>query len=350
MIVEHAASTSFAVIGGRRIGKTSLLTCLHRARLPAAGFYAIYHDCSTTPSDEIFLATPITDWSPGTPPSPPATFGDLLHSPRLEKPCLLLLDEVDSFIQADRAVRWQRFNMFRALANYGYIQFVLSGERALREARRDSTSPLFNFANTIPLGPLDLHAVRELITRSMDQLEINLVDSGAIVSRIYSFTSGHPYIVQRLCELLIKRLNELDARTIRLSDVDEIVEDWNFIRTDFLETYFSRATVLEHLCALLMAVEVDRRDLDSIHQALLGKGIQATLNQTNAALERLVDLRSILTYTAGGYDFAVTAFPLIISSSRQVDNLVALRREIFTTAGDVLPEMAPCGLQGALWL
>ena len=348
-ISEHVNIASYAIIGGRRMGKTSILGHLHRVRLPASGFRTLNYDCSTTPTYNDFLAATIRDWHPEPPLNAPATFGDLLQSPSADKPLVLLLDEADKPISGDRANSWRLFNALRALANSGRAQIVLSGERTLHDALHDSTSPLFNFPNEMLLDPLDFHAVEELVTRPMKQLEIELVDKVAIVRRIYDFTSGHPNIVQRLCHRLIERLNKQSTRRIRLDDVEAIIENTDFIRKDFLETYFSRASTLEHLCAILMAADTNLRTLTSVHEALAKSGIVATLNQVDAALERLVDLRSILGHIPAGYDFAVTAFPRIISKSKRLSDWIALRREIFVHAGDIAPETAPPELQGRLW-
>jgi hypothetical protein len=86
-----------------------------------------------------------------------------------------------------------------------------------------------------------------------------------------------------------------------------------------------------------------------VQAALLERGIDARLNQVDSALERLVDLRNILLRTAGGYDFAVSAFPLIIARSRRLHDWINLRREVFAHAGDIAPETAPPELQGRLW-
>ena len=348
-ITEAVTFSSFAVIGGRRIGKSSLLGRLHRTRLPATGFRTAFHDCSTTPTHEAFLTTAIRDWCPEPPSDALTTLSDLLQSPPTDRPLVLLLDEADKLVPADRDTDWQLFSALRALANSGRAQVILSGERILREALRDPASPLFNFANVILLGPLDYRAVEELVTRPMKQLQIELVDERAIVQRIYDFTSGHPSVVQRLCRRLIGRLNEQGTRRIQLGDVDAVIKDPDFIREDFLETYFSRASTLEHLCALLMAADKNLRTLPSVHEALVSRGVVATLNQVDAALERLVDLRSILYRTSEGYDFLVPAFPLIVSKSRRVPDWIALRREVFVQAGDIAPETAPPELQGRLW-
>lgn len=354
-VTEHAQVASYAVIGGRRIGKTSLLNRLHRVRLPAVGFRTLYHDCSTTPTYDAFLTTVVRDWRPDAPGTTRVTFGELIlnqaHSPLLplDRPLVLLLDEADKLIPDDRADNWPLFNALRALANSGRIQVILSGERTLRDALRDPSSPLFNFANEMLVGRLDVRSVEELITRPMQQLEIELENEKAIVRRIYEFTSGHPNIVQRLCRRLIERLNYSGARRITMNDVDSVIEDPDFIRKDFLETYFSRASTLEHLCALFMAADNATRTLARVHDALAHHGIVARLNQVDAALERLVDLRNILCRTSEGYDFAVNAFPLIIAKSQRLSDWIDLRREVFTHAGDIAPETAPPELQGRLW-
>lgn len=354
-VCEHAQVASFAVIGGRRVGKTSLLGRLHRVRLSAVGFRTLYHDCSTTPTYETFLHTPIQEWRPEAPGSAGMTFGDLLLGQRYQqtlprdRPLVLLLDEIDKLIPDDQTNKWQLFNALRALANSGRIQVVLGGERVLRDALRDSSSPLFNFANEMLIGRLDLRAVEELITQPMRQLEMELLDPPAIVRRIYDFTSGHPNVIQRLCRRIIERLNTTTARLVSLESVNSVIEDPDFIRRDFLETYFSRASTLEHLCALVMAADANRRDLSTVHAALQEHGIAARLNQVDSALERLVDLRNILMRTSSGYDFAVSAFPLIIARSRRLNDWINLRREVFAHAGDIAPETAPPELQGRLW-
>lgn len=354
-VCEHAQVASYAVIGGRRVGKTSLLNRLHRVRLSAVGFRTLYHDCSTTPTYEAFLSTIIRDMRPDSPGSVGITLEELIRGHAqtgvlpVDRPLVLLLDEVDKLVPDDRTNHWQLFNALRALANSGRLQVILGGERTLRDALRDPSSPLFNFANEMLIGRLDFSAVEELITHPMRQLEIELLDAPAIVRRIYDFTSGHPNVVQRLCRRVIERLNDGGTRCVSLDDVNSIIEDPDFIRKDFLETYFSRASVLEHLCALLMAARPHVRTLASVHEMLVQHDINARLNQVDAALERLVDLRNILARTPGGYDFAVSAFPRIIGKSKRLHDWIDLRREVFMHVGDIAPETAPPELQGRLW-
>jgi hypothetical protein len=351
-IIEYIeAARSCAVIGGRRIGKTSILLQLHRARLPELGFRTLYFDCSTVQSHGDFLKTSIKDpklWRPG-PPAGYETFEDLLRSVPDDKPFVLLLDEADKLVPEDRANGWPIFNGLRTLALPDRAQVVLSGERVLREAMADSSGPLFNFTNEVLIDRLDRMAVDELVTKPMRLLELELQPEAQILDTIYDFTSGHPNVVQRLCRRLIGRIRERRTRCITLEDVQAVLESPDFIRSDFLETYFAQASVLEGLCALFMAQDAGLRTLTTVHGGLVEQRLPATLNQVDGALERLVDLRTILTRTEEGYDFAVTAFPRIIAKSRRVPDWIALRKEIFLAAGDIAPEKAPPDLQGRLW-
>ena len=164
------------IIGGRRIGKTSLLHRLHHVRLKAEGFRSIYHDCSGSLTYESFRKEAIRDWQPEKPSNPPSNYGELLDSVPTDKPLILLLDEADKLIPADRNDKWKMFSMLRSLTHSGFAHIILSGERTLNEALNDSTSPLYNFGNKMLLGPLDFHSVKELVTQPMRQLEIELED------------------------------------------------------------------------------------------------------------------------------------------------------------------------------
>ena len=334
-LAEHTANTSYALIGGRRIGKTSILSRLHRVRLPDKGFRTIYQDCSIIPTYEAFLATPIRDWRPELPSDSPATFGELLQSPPDDKPLVLLLDEADKLIPTDRDSNWRLFNILRSLINSGRAQVILAGERTLQDALRDPTSPLFNFADEILLGPLDHRSVEELVTRPMKQLEIELLGEKAIVDQIWAFTSGHPNIVQRLCRRLVKRLSEQGTRQITLQDVDAVIEDSDFQREDFLSTYWQAATSLEKIISLLMADDKGIRTLRTVRQALVERcSLHPKGREVDDALQRLVDLRSILKRTPTGYKFAVEAFPRVVAETMTLDDMLVILTEEYQEHGE----------------
>lgn len=319
---------SYALIGGRRIGKSSLLNRLHQVNLPMGGFRSLYHDFGKTQTYDDFLRATFHSWWPEPPPNSPTTFADLLHSPPMDRPLVLLFDEADKLIPKDRETGWPIFSHLRALINTGQGRIILSGERTLRQALYDAGSPLFNFAKEMLIGPMALPAIRQLITQPMEQMEIELVEREAIVDRIYSFTSGHPNIVQRLCDRLIDRLLEQPDRQISLADVEAVINDQQFQQLDFLSTYWEAASPLEKIISLLMAADETVRTLAAIRQALRDRcGLTPKAPDIDYALQSLIDLRSILRREQDGYDFAVTAFPKVVARVLTLDDMLEVLAE-----------------------
>jgi len=375
-ITEHASTASYALVGGRCIGKTSILYKLCFDRLPAFGFVALYHDCSTTLTLSDFLDAvnrawcqiPIeaTGFGRVSSADVPRSFDEIVNRlvsrfpqdeqllqdelldedellPQdelpavLAEPLVILLDEVDGLLRTDRTIGYPLFKEFRGLAQSGRCQFVFAGERVLREALSDPNSPLFNFANKRLIGRLGFSAVVELVTKPMRQLEIHPTDEEIIVHHIYDFTSGHPSIVQRLCHRLILRLREAQRRQLTPEDVEAVVTEPDFMRYDFLYTFWERASVLEELISLLMARDNSIRSLTNTHKTLSQLGIEAPIAAVDAALERLVDLRTILKRTQTGYEFAVMAFPRVLAQSPQwLDEFMALNCDLYHTKGDIV--------------
>jgi len=327
-ITEHIKSSSYTIIGGRRIGKTSILNRLHRVRLKNAGFRTIYNDCSVVTDFESFLATPIRSWQPDSPINAPSTFGELLNNPPKDKPLVLLLDEADKLVPSDKQANWKLFNTLRSLVNSNMLQVVLSGERTLQDALRDSKSPLFNFANEIILGPLDYKAVDVLVTQPLKRLEIELIGQKEIVDQIWSFTSGHPNIVQRLCRRLIEKINKSRVRRISIEDVNDVIRDVNFQRQDFLDTYWENTSNLEKIVTLIMVELNHVSTLSEIRQAIFKRcDFNPSASQTDDALKRLTDLRSILKRTDHGYGFAVESFPRVVTDTLTLNDMFEILTE-----------------------
>jgi serine/threonine protein kinase len=327
-IGSEVRTKSFVLVGGRRIGKSSVLARLHRVRLPAAGYRAVYHDCSVTPSFGTFVQARPHAWVPPLDPPGLPTFGEVLASPPGDRPLVLLLDEADKLVPSERAGRWAVFSALRTFVNSGKGQVVLSGERILLEAIKDAGSPLFNLANKILLGRLDYGAVGELVTVSFAQLEVELVDAKAVVDSIWSFTSGHPNVVQRLCHRLVNRLTEDGSdRRLRIADVQAVMDDPQFLEEDFLDTYWERASALEKILSLFLADAGAPLTIEALLARLRKEGVRAGAQVVSRALERLGTLRSLVVRDAGGYRIAVDAFPRVVARVLKADDLLLVLKD-----------------------
>lgn len=348
-IAGRVGMSSYLLTGGRRIGKTSILKRLEQARLPAAGFWTFYYQCQplpgTEPTRQQFLEAVAHEWIPSLTDFTPLSFADILAQLPGDKPLVFLIDEADKLIPADWTAAWPLFGELRALAENRRCQFVFAGERTLREAMKSGKSPLFNFADAMPIGCLDFPAVEELVTRPMKQLEIDLINEAAIVQHIWNATSGHPNVVQRLCQRVIVRLDERRDRRLTPDDLEAVIADPAFQRDDFYNIYLEQATVLERILPLVLAQDGNEpytlsdicRLLDERLNLVSPTGEKPRAAEVDAALRRVTDLRSILDYTPQGYVFAVKAFPKVIARWGQVtveDELMILT-EKYRDYGDL---------------
>lgn len=163
----------------------------------------------------------------------------------------------------------------------------------------------------------------------MQQLEIELVEPQAVLSLIWDLTSGHPNVVQRICQRLIDKLSRESRRQISLEDVNAVAEDPEFLREDFLDTYWERATPLEKIVSLLMADDPELRTRKAIRQAIDERcHLQPLAAEVEDALQNLVELRSILKRTPTGYEINVPAFPQVIARTITLEDML----EDFTEA------------------
>ncbi len=326
MVTQKIGESSFAIVAGRRIGKTSVLHRLHFSRLPAAGYRSLYQDCSAIPDYESFINTPIRSLQPGVAENTFRCLGDLIQNPPGDLPLVLLLDEADKLVPFDRINSWKIFNTLRSLVSSNAFQVVLSGERGLYDALHDPTSPLYNFTTMITLGFLNHRSVSELVTKPMMQLQIELVDPETFVDRIWDFTAGHPNVVQRLCHRLIIHLNEANDRVERridLGDLKIVLQDYQFLREDFLGTYWDSVTSLERLIMLMMVCDKSLRTVSSMRAHLEQQyGLSPTASEMKTALQYLVYLRSILKENENGYEFYVKSLPMV------VEKIIPLEDEI----------------------
>jgi hypothetical protein len=328
LIRENINKNSYAIIGGRRIGKSSILVRLHKITLPAAGIYSVYIDLSTYNSYEEFLARKIPPFSPDLPIDFPSTFGELLDfHPGDNKPVIcFLLDEADKIVRIDQNGEWKIFKALRYVANSGIAQMVLSGELSLREATLDPQSPLFNFTNPIILHLLEYGSVDALVVQSMKRLGIELVEKEEIINQIYWFTSGHPNIVQRLCHRLVASVNRTGTREITLKMVKEVTDDPAFRSEDFLSTVWESATPLEKIISLLLVENRKNNTNQKLKKAIEKRtSLTPRAKDIGDALQRLVDLRSILKPTPDGYIFSFSSFPDVVSKALTINDILSVR-------------------------
>jgi photosystem II stability/assembly factor-like uncharacterized protein len=332
-ITRTIRDKNFAIVGGRKIGKTSILTNLYRTFADSPDYHALYLDCQAVQNYRDFCDATETMWRVVWSDGSPDKWMQLVESIRQEQEgrlVVFLFDEVDALLKHDIANQERLLKGFRAGAQEGCCRFVLCGGRILDACLHDPDSALFNFCHIIQLAYLSARDTGRIVLEPMQAMGIGFEDAGKLMQRIVDLSACHPNLVQYICQQLIVRLNARGDRLITLADLEDIANSTEFSEY-FVEVMWGNATALERLITLLM---LDRPSitLSQIGTALREHGVEVSLSVLGQALDGLV-LCSILNKVGQEYSFAAPGFPSILTVTQDVEALLQqtmqnLRHEI----------------------
>jgi len=255
--------TNHAILGIRRIGKTSLLREIERILVenhdPAR---VVYLECSDLLSSEDYIREVVRKLNPRELPRLHMQkyvffFPDFLERmSRAHKGKLIfLLDEIDNLVIVQRG-DWDLIRMLRASANKGACQYIMAG---FREAMREQymlDSPFYNFAQEIRLSEFTRQQARELISVPMENLRVRIHKKEQVVNRIYEETAGHPNLIQYYCLILLRHLDETGERELSPESLIDVYSDEGFkshLLTSFMQNTENREKALVY--AILQCCE-----------------------------------------------------------------------------------------------
>ena len=305
-VSQGIQSCDHAIVGGRRIGKSSILQRVNRLLNNDPRYKAIYLDCEARFDYSDFFQA-IGDELGDTPNSTdPLAFERFANNLKRQAPAqrvVFLMDEVDVLLDFDASSKsgGQLFRTFRGLSHQGVCRFVFSGSRILYRHLHNAQSPFFNFCDDLVLRSLEERSIAEIVSKPMHQLGIDLPAEETLIDRMIDLSSSHPSIAQWLCDKLIKTASD---RCITLKNLDCASQDPEFSR-HYVETAWSDATPLEKLISLVM--DDSAFEADQLFQAL---GRYGLTNKT-IILEALEMLQLFSLFERDGrrYRFTLTHFP-----------------------------------------
>jgi AAA domain len=314
-LLATLATNSAALVGGRRIGKTSLLQ--HSAELLRnEGWSPYVADLQEAGDWNSFAAHVSNRWQVTLPKTFAPNHLETLVSQLAEQadgPIVLLLDEVDYLLKWDQS-HGKRFppeaffRACRALSQEKAAQFVFSGERTISERLWDPASPHWNFCQPLLVKQLTRSDSDELLAGPLKSLGVTFEDSEACMDLQWQFTQGHPQIVQFIGDKLVGQLNDrpsADRSTLNLESVHRVVDDDEF-RQHYLTTYWGQATEFEKLVIGLLAL--GNTSITSLRSGLSERGIQVSGEKVAAAI-RMLDLYGIIDGMHDEIAFRATFMP-----------------------------------------
>lgn len=314
-IVERVRDQSFALVGGRKVGKTSMLQRLRQTlgdRMPVH-----YVDCQAHPSRVDFLEH-LTRYSSGRSHVDPLitvaraeqTIREFLNVTFKGEFGVLLLDEVDELFLSDSTETLHPHVLskaLRALSQSRTASLIATGERALYSLTSDPTSPHWNFCTPIRLGPLAKEPARDLLRIPLADLGVEIGPDALTLALDRS--ACHPNLLQYLGNQIVSALGSSAGSSGSLNVPSTLVESLASTveyRNRFVLTFWSQAIALEKLLSTMLELESPTSDPELV-KALRSQGIEAPPSQVAAAL-RSLELYSITREIPEGHRLAADAF------------------------------------------
>ena len=323
--------TNHAILGIRRIGKTSLLRETERILMedqdPAS---VVYLECSDLLTTDDYIREVVRKLNPRELPRIHLQkyvffFPDFLErmSRAQKSKIIFLLDEVDNLVIMQRG-NWELFTMLRASANKGACQYILAG---FREAMREQyllDSPFYNFAQEIRLSEFTRRQAHDLIVTPMENLRVRIKNKDEVVGRIYEETAGQPNLIQYYCMILLRRLDRSGEREISPESLIDVYADEGFkshLLTSFMQNTQNREKALVY--AVLMAAD-DARSRGFSHPfmdaCLRKRGIVLPQDEIDETCNVLA-LAGVLQRKGKEYFFASPVFTKVLQQTYDLDYL-----------------------------
>jgi hypothetical protein len=272
--------TNHAILGIRRIGKTSLLREIERLlRDGEDSTHVIYLECSDLLDTDDYVREVVRKLNPRELTRLHMQkyvffFPDFLERmSRLNKTKIIfLLDEVDNLVIMQRG-NWDLFRMLRASANKGACQYIIAG---FREAMREQyllDSHFYNFAQEIRLSEFSRQQAHDLIVTPMENLRVRFKNKEEVVSRIFEETSGQPNLIQYYCLILLKNLDETGQREISPESLINVYDDKGF-QSHLLASFMQNTENREKALVYAILKFLDNAGRQGFSQAIIDEALR----------------------------------------------------------------------------
>ncbi|NIR06297.1 MAG: hypothetical protein GTN82_12820 [Candidatus Aminicenantes bacterium] len=355
--IVSLTNKSFAVVGARKIGKTSLLLKLkdnyppntvyifmslesifpHEKEEKTGKYNAFYKRMSFGKSPEkLFVKTFLYELERiFLKRSRFLRFGsniDLLpkivqkisqHGQEKGKKIVFIFDEIDGLIRFDKKNGYKMMRTFRTMSQNSLCQFVFAGFKELYYFKRDINHPLYNFCEEVKLEPLDKESALDLITKPMASLGIHYQNKGDR-DIIMENTGSHPNLLQFYCQKLIEKIDKHqkveDRRTIFYEDINQLFDvSYEDYIMDDVYMFSSDLSQIDKLILILLAEDYPEGNeeifsIKDIKQKLHINDITVvSTEEIRRILKNLVMRFILLDKGEDHYKFALPVFPKILN-------------------------------------
>jgi hypothetical protein len=306
-------STSFAIAGPSRIGKSSLahkyLRDLRRKnhRRAQSSFYVDLMECpSRSPGAQAQFVAMRLDGSRVNTTVRLDEFSNLLRRMRnrLGVRVELVLDEVDSSVDG------QFFQVLGDAAKQNLCRLLLCGRGGLLRSVLRSSQYYGSRLDLIRLDPLDDISAETLVLRPLRDLGFEIESEPEVLSQLFELTGKLPHLLQFCLRRLVEAGISYKRNTITAEDIRMLHQDYDTVQyfTSPLSDLMSPVSRLVALTLLNMAP--DQVNQSTVQQIAAVEGLKLGLDQCKEICNDLF-INNILAWHAGSYrvvNKAITQF------------------------------------------
>lgn len=237
---------NYLLVGGRQLGKTSLMKAIERrfeSHPRVRCHYLSLRDHRLAP--RLAQAAGLAHDSPIE-----RSLRQLSGSGNHQR-LLLLIDETDLFLRDEACNGYPQLTQLRAFSEEGLCHFMLAGFWDLYEAiALDFASPIRNFGEVIRLGALEAEACVALATEPLARLGVRF-ESAALVSKVVTACGHRANLVAMVCQQALESLDrgervinaEMVERALRADAIGDALAGWSRLSPDPRACALDRAIV-----------------------------------------------------------------------------------------------------------
>jgi len=315
-LIRSNFEMNFAVVGSRRIGKTTILLNYKNYLDQEKLFHSVFLDCYRIQNISEFITKVVTELDVRSSLKVNiSTFHDFMSrmKGRFNKNLVLILDEIDELLENDKIYNWQLSRIFHALAAEGVCKIIIAGYRRLYQEINNQHSPFFKYFEQIQLKELDDTSARQLILEPLDDIGIKIKDRTGFSEMIMQLTSNHPQFIQFFCSLLIDLVNKENRNEVTKDDVVKL-EDQDEYFHFVMDTFLINTDQFQQLIVYEM-VQYDRFDEQLVIERLK-ENYQIDLSITSIQKDCIeLELANIFKRDKSEYSFAYPALPKILNAN-----------------------------------
>ncbi|MFG6109818.1 hypothetical protein [Stenotrophomonas nematodicola] len=327
---------NYLLVGGRQLGKTSLMKAIERR---FAGHPRVHCRYLSLRDHRLGVRLAVELGLPETADIDAVVAA--LSAQAGGRRLLLLVDETDLFLRADASAGYPQLAALRAISEEGRCHFMLAGFWDLYEAvTLDFASPLRNFGEVIHVGGLEEAACQALATEPMARLGVHF-SAPELPRRLVAACGRRANLVAIVCQQLLAQLGRgervIDATHLHAALVAEPVFDalagWARLTPDAEANRIDRIVVYRVACAQLSGTGERSVGLDELLADFDGAGVRIDPEALRRALARL-QLAYVIRREDDGPRF-VFAVPLFATQFQGEEARTLHQRELQAMAGRV---------------